>query len=122
MARTHNSKKCKKALRPWGRWFILLEAMGYKVKKIIVNPGHSLSLQSHKYRSEHWIVVSGRAKIQSGDKVVLLEKGQSAFISAKQKHRLSNPGKSLLEIIEIQNGDYLGEDDIIRYEDEYGRT
>ncbi len=121
MAQTHNSKNCKKVRRPWGCWSVLFEAAGYKVKKIIVNPGQSLSLQSHKYRSEHWVVVRGRAKIQNSGNIVLLKKGQSAFIAAKQKHRLSNPGKLPLEIIEVAIGKYLGEDDIARYEDKYGR-
>lgn len=122
MVRTKKSKTHKKEYRPWGYWSVLLESADYKVKKIIVKPGHSLSLQSHKYRSEHWIVVSGNARIKNGNRITLLKKGQSAFIAARKKHRLSNPGKLSLKIIEIQNGEYLGEDDIVRYEDKYGRA
>ena len=88
----------------------------------MVKPGASLSLQKHHHRAEHWIVVCGTAEVTVGDKVTLLTENQSTYIPVGQVHRLSNPGKVPLEIIEVQSGSYLGEDDIVRYEDTYGRT
>jgi len=108
--------------RPWGRYTILGEGNGYKIKRITVNPGGVLSLQRHIHRSEHWVVVSGTALVQIGDNEHFLEANKSVFVPMSEKHRLSNPGKIPLEIIEVQNGDYLGEDDIERFEDNYGRT
>ncbi|MBL6769735.1 MAG: phosphomannose isomerase type II C-terminal cupin domain [Alphaproteobacteria bacterium] len=107
--------------RPWGRYEVILEASGYKVKRITVEPGGRLSLQSHKHRSEHWVVVSGIAKITINDTIQRLEAGKSAYIPLGSKHRLENEGKEPMALIEVQLGDYLGEDDIKRYEDIYGR-
>ena len=94
---------------------------GFQIKKITVNPGKSLSLQSHKYRSEHWIIISGVAEVLNGNKHLQLTKNQSTFIAEGTKHRLSNRGLKDLILIEVQTGSYLGEDDILRYEDEFGR-
>ena len=88
----------------------------------MVKPGAALSLQMHHHRAEHWIVVSGTAEIVNGDKTILLTENQSTYIPLGQTHRLANPGKVPLEIIEVQSGSYLGEDDIVRFEDTYGRT
>ena len=107
--------------RPWGRWTILGEGEGYKVKRIEVNPGHRLSLQLHHRRSEHWIVVSGRAKVTIGDRIEYVHAQESTFVPAGTSHRIENPGPHLLTIIEIQSGPYLGEDDIVRLQDDYGR-
>ena len=91
------------------------------MKKIVVNPGASLSLQLHKYRAEHWIIVSGTAKVEVNDEEKILHENQSTFIPVATKHRLSNPGKEPLSLIEVQSGTYIDEDDIIRFEDNYGR-
>ena len=108
--------------RPWGWYDSIDSGSRFQVKRIMVKPGASLSLQKHHHRAEHWIVVSGTAEITNGDQVILLTENQSTYIPLGQKHRLSNPGKVPLEIIEVQSGSYLGEDDIVRYEDTYGRT
>jgi mannose-1-phosphate guanylyltransferase/mannose-6-phosphate isomerase len=111
----------RKVHRPWG-WYDSIDEGGcFKVKRIQVNPGGSLSLQKHQHRAEHWIVVKGTAEIVNGDKVLKLKENQSTYIPIGEVHRLSNTGKVPLEIIEVQSGDYLGEDDILRYEDQYGR-
>jgi mannose-1-phosphate guanylyltransferase len=110
------------AYRPWGGYTSVLNGARFQVKRLFVNPGKRLSLQKHHHRAEHWIVVSGTAEITNGDQVILLTENQSTYIPLGQKHRLSNPGKVPLEIIEVQSGSYLGEDDIVRYEDTYGRT
>ncbi len=107
--------------RPWGRYEVLIDDKNHKVKKIIVRPGASLSLQSHEHRSEHWVVVKGEAVVINGDKELTLGENESTYIPAKHKHRLSNRRRSELEIIEVQTGDYLEEDDIVRYDDVYGR-
>jgi mannose-1-phosphate guanylyltransferase/mannose-6-phosphate isomerase len=108
--------------RPWG-WYDSIDAgERFQVKRIQVKPGASLSLQMHHHRAEHWIVVSGTAEVTCGDKVILLSENQSTYIPLGEKHRLSNPGKVPLEIIEVQSGSYLGEDDIVRFEDTYGRV
>lgn len=107
--------------RPWGSYSVLGEGPGYKMKKIVVNPGQQLSLQLHYHRSEHWIVIGGTAQVTIGDTQHMVHKNQSIFVPQTTKHRLENPGKLPLEIIEIQNGEYLGEDDIVRFEDNYGR-
>jgi len=110
-----------KDYRPWG-WFERLVSMpGYQVKRLYVYPGSKLSLQSHLYRSEHWVVVSGCATVCRGDDVFVLEANESIFIKAEQKHRLANETDDPLIVIEVQTGSYLGEDDIIRYEDVYQR-
>lgn len=108
--------------RPWGSYTILGQGDGYKMKRIVVKPGERLSLQLHYHRSEHWIVTAGTAEVTIGDEVRLIHKNESVFVPLGEKHRLANPGKLPLEIIEIQNGDYLEEDDIVRFEDIYGRA
>ena len=121
-----SSKRTEQALhrkvhRPWG-WYDSIDHGGrFQVKRIMVKPGASLSLQMHHHRAEHWIVVSGTAEVTNGDKVILLGENQSTFIPLGEKHRLANRGKVPLEIIEVQSGSYLGEDDIVRFEDTYGR-
>ncbi len=108
--------------RPWGSYTILETSGRHKIKNIIVTPGKKLSLQLHKHRSEHWVVVKGIALVQVDGEEKRLEEGESTFIKARVKHRLSNAGTIPLEIIEVQLGDYVGEDDIERFEDEYGRV
>ena len=107
--------------RPWGQYTVLGQGPSYKMKKIRVNPGQCLSLQMHYHRSEHWVVIGGTARVTIGDEEKMVHKNESIFIPQTTKHRLENPGKVPLEIIEVQNGDYLEEDDIIRFEDVYGR-
>ncbi|MCK4502312.1 MAG: mannose-1-phosphate guanylyltransferase/mannose-6-phosphate isomerase [Desulfuromonadales bacterium] len=107
--------------RPWGSYEGVDAGERFQVKRIIVNPGASLSLQKHHHRAEHWIVVKGTAKITCGEKVMILSENQSTYIPLGEVHRLENPGCIALEIIEVQSGSYLGEDDIIRLEDDYGR-
>ncbi len=109
-------------LRPWGSFTILEEARGYKIKRIEVKPGHRLSLQMHHHRSEHWIVVSGTARVTCGEQEVMLSNNQSTYVPQCTSHRLENPGVIPLILIEVQNGEYLGEDDIIRFQDDYART
>jgi mannose-6-phosphate isomerase len=109
-------------LRPWGSFTILEEGRGYKIKRIEVKPGHRLSLQMHHHRSEHWIVVSGTAKVTCGDCELLLSNNQSTYVPQCTSHRLENPGVIPLVLIEVQNGEYLGEDDIVRYQDDYSRA
>ena len=108
--------------RPWGFYEIIDSGKNFQVKRISVNPGAKLSLQKHQYRSEHWVVVKGVALITRGDDVFKLVENQSTYIPKGKIHRLENREDSPLEIIEIQTGDYLGEDDIIRLEDEYQRN
>lgn len=108
--------------RPWGSYTVLEDMPGFKIKRIEVNPGGRLSLQSHEYRSEHWIVVSGVATVTCGDHVTDLEANESTFIPKGAKHRLENRGSETVAIIEVQVGGYLGEDDIKRYDDQYGRV
>jgi mannose-1-phosphate guanylyltransferase/mannose-6-phosphate isomerase len=112
----------RKVARPWGWYDSVDEGERFKVKRIQVKPGASLSLQMHHHRAEHWIVVKGTAEITNGDHVILLTENQSTFIPQGQTHRLANPGNTPLEIIEVQSGSYLGEDDIVRFEDTYGRN
>jgi mannose-1-phosphate guanylyltransferase/mannose-6-phosphate isomerase len=112
----------RKVARPWGWYDNLDEGERFKVKRIQVKPGASLSLQMHHHRAEHWIVVKGTAEITNGEKVIMLTENQSTYIPQGQTHRLANPGKTPLEIIEVQSGSYLGEDDIVRFEDTYGRS
>lgn len=107
--------------RPWGSYTTLELRERFQIKRITVNPGAKLSLQMHHHRHEHWIVVSGMAKVTNGDKIVLLDENESTYITAGSKHRLENPGTILLELIEVQVGSYLGEDDIVRFDDDYGR-
>ena len=112
----------RKVHRPWGWYDSIDEGGRFKVKRIQVNPKASLSLQKHHHRAEHWIVVTGTAEITKGDKVLTLTENQSAYIPLGEVHRLANPGTTSLEIIEVQSGSYLGEDDIVRFEDAYGRV
>jgi len=107
--------------RPWGSYTVLEEQPRFQIKRLTVNPGVKLSLQMHYHRSEHWVVVSGTARVTCGDKTFLVHENQSTYISAGEKHRLENPGNIVLELIEVQNGSYLGEDDIVRFDDDYGR-
>ena len=112
----------RKVHRPWG-WYDSVDAgPRFQVKRIMVKPGAKLSLQMHHHRAEHWIVVTGTAEVTNGDQVMTLSENQSTYIPLGQKHRLANPGKVPLEIIEVQSGSYLGEDDIVRFEDTYGRS
>ncbi len=108
-------------IRPWGSFTTLEEGNGYKIKRIEVNPGHRLSLQMHHHRSEHWIVVSGTAKVTCDGKEQILGPNQSTYVPQCNSHRLENPGVIKLILIEVQNGEYLGEDDIIRFQDDYSR-
>lgn len=108
--------------RPWGHYDTVDRGERYQVKRITVKPGECLSLQLHYHRAEHWIVVSGTARVVCGDKEMILTENQSTYIPLGIKHSLSNPGKVPLELIEVQSGSYLGEDDIVRFEDRYGRV
>jgi mannose-1-phosphate guanylyltransferase/mannose-6-phosphate isomerase len=112
----------RKVNRPWGWYDSIDSGPRFQVKRIMVKPGASLSLQMHHHRAEHWIVVSGTAEVTNGDKVIMLTENQSTYIPIGQTHRLRNPGKVPLELIEVQSGSYLGEDDIVRFEDTYGRV
>lgn len=111
-----------KVYRPWGSYETIALADRFQVKRITVKPGQKLSLQKHHHRAEHWIVVKGTAQVTCGDKVFLLQEDQSTYIPLGEKHRLENPGTDLLELIEVQSGAYLGEDDIVRFDDVYGRA
>lgn len=112
----------RRVARPWGMYDSVDAGPRFQVKRIVVKPGASLSLQMHHHRAEHWVVVSGTAEVTNGDQVILLSENQSTYIPVGQVHRLANPGKVPLEIIEVQSGSYLGEDDIVRLQDTYGRT
>lgn len=122
-ARGHEAYRLHRTVhRPWGTYTVLEEGSRYKIKRIEVKPGGSLSLQMHHHRSEHWIVVSGMAKVVNGDKEILVAPNESTYIPAGHAHRMSNPGVVPLIMIEVQSGEYLGEDDIVRFEDRYGRV
>jgi len=127
VSRLDKSKRTEHALhrkvhRPWG-WYDSVDAgPRFQVKRIMVNPGATLSLQMHHHRAEHWIVVQGTAEVTCGERKMILTENQSTYIPLGETHRLANPGKLPLEIIEVQSGSYLGEDDIVRFEDTYGRT
>jgi mannose-1-phosphate guanylyltransferase / mannose-6-phosphate isomerase len=108
--------------RPWGSFRTLHLDHRVQVKHIMVNPGEKLSLQMHYHRAEHWIVVKGTCNVVCDDQITLLTEGQSIFIPTAAKHRLENPGKIPLHVIEVQSGSYLGEDDIVRFDDQYGRS
>jgi mannose-1-phosphate guanylyltransferase/mannose-6-phosphate isomerase len=107
--------------RPWGSYESIDHSERFQVKRITVNPGASLSLQMHHHRAEHWIVVKGTARITRGDETLVLSENQSTYIPLGVQHRLENPGLIPLELIEVQSGAYLGEDDIVRFDDKYGR-
>ncbi len=111
----------RKVRRPWGTFDAVHGGDGFQVKHIVVEPGHALSLQSHRQRAEHWVVVRGTARVTRGDETFTLTENQSTFIPVGTHHRLANPGAVPLEVVEVQTGDYLEEDDIVRYEDIYGR-
>lgn len=112
----------REVYRPWGKYDSIDSGERYQVKRITVKPGAKLSVQMHHYRAEHWIVVSGSAKVTNGEKTVLLSENESTYIPVGVTHALENPGKVNLELIEVQTGSYLGEDDIIRISDRYGRS
>ena len=115
--RTH-----RRVFRPWGSYDPVLEGDGFKVKHITVQPGQRLSLQSHRQRAEHWIVVHGVARVTRDGETFLVRENQFTFIPKGARHRLENPGELPLELVEVQTGDYLGEDDIVRFDDDYGRA
>ena len=122
-AQGHESHKLHRTVhRPWGTYTVLEEGSRFKIKRIEVKPGASLSLQMHHHRSEHWIVVSGMAKVVNGELDLLIATNESTYIPAGHKHRLENPGVVNLVMIEVQSGEYLGEDDIVRFQDVYGRV
>ena len=108
--------------RPWGSFTILDEGDGFKVKRISVKPGEKMSLQYHHHRSEHWTVVQGEAAVTIGDSTEPVKINEAVYIPLKEKHALANQGGELMQLIEVQLGDYLGEDDIVRLEDRYGRA
>lgn len=121
--RNHDAYRLHRTVnRPWGSYSVIEEGPRFKIKRIVVRPRASLSLQMHHHRSEHWIVVSGIARVVNGERDFLLDTNQSTFIPAGNSHRLSNPGMIDLVMIEVQSGEYLGEDDIVRFEDIYGRA
>lgn len=121
--RGHESVRLHKTVaRPWGTYTVLEEGERFKIKRIVVRPGASLSMQMHHHRSEHWVVVSGTANVTNDDRTYLVRTNESTYISAGHKHRLENPGITDLVIIEVQSGEYLGEDDIVRFDDIYGRA
>ncbi|HSR72315.1 MAG TPA: cupin domain-containing protein, partial [Kiloniellales bacterium] len=112
----------RRVRRPWGSYETLEAGPGFQVKRLTVLPGARLSLQAHAHRAEHWVVVRGTARVTRDAEVFELEANQSTFIPLGARHRLENPGRELLEVIEVQSGDYLGEDDIVRFDDVYGRV
>jgi len=122
-ARGHESYKLHRTVtRPWGSYTVMETGPRFKIKRIVVKPDASLSLQLHHHRSEHWVVVSGMAKVVNGDREIYVGTNESTYIAAGHVHRLENPGVVDLVMIEVQSGEYLGEDDIVRFEDRYGRT
>ena len=116
------AKEHRKMFRPWGYYVLIEKSSNWQVKKIVVNPGASLSLQKHNFRSEHWIILKGKALIENNNSKIFLKKNQSTYIPIGTKHRLSNKENKPLILIEVQSGSYLGEDDIIRFDDNYGRN
>jgi mannose-1-phosphate guanylyltransferase/mannose-6-phosphate isomerase len=112
----------RQVMRPWGSYDAISSGRRFQVKRITIKPGARLSLQVHHHRAEHWIVVSGTARVTHGDKNYLLTENQAAYINIGDIHSLENPGKIPLELIEVQSGSYLGEDDIVRLQDSYGRA
>ena len=111
----------QKIYRPWGHYLSIVEKSRWQVKLIFVKPGERLSLQMHHHRSEHWIVVDGTAQVEINKEKIILAENESTYIPLGSKHRLTNPGKIPLILIEVQSGSYVGEDDIVRFEDNYGR-
>jgi mannose-1-phosphate guanylyltransferase len=112
----------REVFRPWGSYDSIDNGERFQVKRITVKPGEKLSVQMHHHRAEHWIVVSGTAKVTNGDQTLLLSENQSTYIPIGVVHALENPGRIPLELIEVQSGSYLGEDDIVRFSDRYGRV
>ena len=112
----------REVYRPWGKYDSIDSGPRYQVKRITVNPGQKLSVQMHHHRAEHWVVVSGTAKVTKGDEIIMLSENESVYLPLGIIHALENPGKVVLELIEVQSGSYLGEDDIVRFEDNYGRS
>jgi len=119
--RRKEASEHQEVYRPWGFYVTLIWGNRFQVKQITVNPGASLSLQMHHHRAEHWVVVSGTAEVQVDNETRILNEDQSVYIPIGSKHRLTNPGKPPLALIEVQSGSYLGEDDIVRFDDSYGR-
>jgi mannose-1-phosphate guanylyltransferase/mannose-6-phosphate isomerase len=119
-ARTESSLH-REVFRPWGSYDSIDQGERFQVKRLTVKPGGVLSLQMHHHRAEHWVVVSGTARITCDDRVFMLSENESTYIPLGAKHRIENPGDQPLHIIEVQSGSYLGEDDIVRFEDSYGR-
>ena len=117
----HESQNHREVHRPWGVYDLIDQGSRYQVKRITVNPGEKLSLQMHYHRAEHWVVVSGIAKVTKGDETFLVSENESTYIPIGTVHALENPGKIPLELIEIQSGSYLEENDIVRFQDQYGR-
>jgi mannose-1-phosphate guanylyltransferase/mannose-6-phosphate isomerase len=115
-------KLAREVYRPWGKYDSVDNGVRHQVKRITVNPGAKLSVQMHYHRAEHWIVVSGTAKVTVGDETLIVSENESTYIPVGVVHSLENPGSIPLELIEVQSGSYLGEDDIVRYEDKYGRS
>ena len=111
----------REVYRPWGKYGSIDSGEGYQVKRITVKSGAKLSVQTHHYRAEHWVVVAGSAMVTNGDKTLLFSVNESTYIPIGVVHALENPGKINLELIEVQSGSYLGKDDIVRFEDRYGR-
>jgi mannose-1-phosphate guanylyltransferase len=118
----HEHSNHREVYRPWGMYDSIDKGVRYQVKRITVQPGAKLSVQMHHHRAEHWIVVSGTAKVTNGDQTYLVSENQSTYIPIGQVHALENPGVIPLELIEVQSGSYLGENDIVRFEDKYGRA
>jgi mannose-1-phosphate guanylyltransferase len=122
-SRGHDAFKLHRTVsRPWGTYTVLEDGDRFKIKRIMVKPGASLSLQLHHHRSEHWIVVHGMARVVNGERELYLRTDESTYIPAGHRHRLENPGLLDLMMIEVQSGEYLGEDDIVRFDDLYGRA
>jgi len=118
----HEHLNHREVYRPWGMYDSVDNGQRYQVKRITVKPGAKLSVQMHHHRAEHWIVVSGTARVTNGEQTYLVSENQSTYIPIGQVHALENPGVIPLELIEVQSGSYLGEDDIVRFEDKYGRA
>ena len=111
-----------RTVRPWGAFEGLRQGPGFQVKLLTINPNAGISLQYHNHRAEHWVVVAGRARVTRNEEILELNANQSTYIAAGIHHQLENPGSEPLHVVEVQSGDYLGEDDIIRLEDRYGRS
>ena len=115
------SRPLEQVIKPWGGFSTLEEGPGYKIKRLVVQPGHRLSLQRHRHRAEHWVVVAGTATVVNGERLLTLRARQCTVIPRQAWHRIENRGRRPVVIIEVQHGTYLGEDDIIRKQDDYGR-